>query len=248
MYHEPNKISSGLLTLVVHALFFGMLYFGLQWHYEQPEGMQVELWGNLPQQQVLPVRSAPPPPPSPAAQQPKPAQAEQQVPKKAAIEMQAKKVKSAAKKPDEKPKKHKMSKAQRKQAMADMRAMEQLEDKNLANREAQDAQAAKAAAAISSEVEKYMGLISAKIRRNIVMPPDLEKNVTAKFSITLLPDGSLVADPRMVSSSGSAAYDAAVVRAIVKSQPFPLPPDQAARARFLNPSQIRLKFNSKDEQ
>lgn len=248
MHREPNKISSGLLTLAVHALFFGVLYYGLSWHSQQPEGMQVELWGSLPQQQVLPAHVAPPPPPSPPVVQPKPAPAEQQLPKKAEIEMQGKKVKSAAKKPIEKPKKQKMSKAQREQAIADMRAMEQLEDKNLASREAQDAQAAKAAKAISSEVEKYMGLISAKIRRHIVMPPDLSNNVTAKFSITLLPDGSLVGDPQMLSSSGSAAYDAAVVRAIVLSQPFPLPPDQAARARFLNPSQIRLKFNSKDEQ
>lgn len=247
MYREQYKLSSGLLTLGVHLLFFGMLYLGLNWHAEQPEGMQVELWGQLPQSQTLPAPSAPPPPPAQAAQ-PKPQQAEQQAPRKAAIEMQAKRVKPAAKQTSETPKKQKMTKAQREQAMADMRAMEQLEDKDLSTRESQDAQAAKAAAAISSEQEKYMGLISAKIRRNIVMPPDVTHDVEAEFLITLLPDGSLVGDPRMVKSSGNAAYDAAVLRAILKSEPFPLPPDQAARARFINPSQIRLKFNSRDEQ
>jgi colicin import membrane protein len=250
MHREPYKISSGLLTLAVHVLFFGMLYLGLNWRSEQPQGMQVELWGQLPQQQVLPAPAAPAPPP-PKAEPPKPVQPAKQAPEKAAIQMPAKKLKPEAKKPPPVPKpapKPKMTKAQREQAQADMRAMEQLEDTDLASRETQAAQAAKAAAAISSEQEKYMGLISAKIRRNIVMPPDVTANVEAEFLVTLLPDGSLVGDPKMVKSSGNAAYDAAVMRAILKSEPFPLPQEQAVRVRFINPNQIKLKFNSKDEQ
>ncbi|HKB60314.1 MAG TPA: cell envelope integrity protein TolA [Gallionellaceae bacterium] len=250
MRREPYKTSSGLLTLAVHLLFFGMLYLGVNWRTEQPQGMQVELWGHLPQQQVMPAAAAPAPPP-PQAERPRPAEPAKQAPPKAAIQMPAKKLKPEVKKPapaPTPPQPQKMTKAQREQAQADMRAMEQMEDTDLASREIQDAQAARAAAAISSEQEKYMGLISAKIRRNIVMPPDVAANVEAEFLVTLLPDGSLVGDPRMVKSSGNAAYDAAVMRAILKSEPFPLPQEQAVRVRFINPNQIKLKFNSKDEQ
>lgn len=255
MRGEPYKISSGLLTLAVHLLFFGVLYLGLSWHSAQPEGMQVELWGQLPEAPALPVRSAPPPPPPAPAkvEPPKPAQAAQQAaPPKAAIQMPDKKRKAEDKKPKEAakppPKPKKMTKAEQKQALEDMQALERQQDTELATQQQQAAQAAKAAAAIASEQQKYMGLISAKIRRNIVMPPDLTEKVEAKFVITLLPDGSLVNEPRMTQSSGNAAYDAAVMRAILKSQPFPLPADEATRIRFINPNQIKLKFNSRDEQ
>ncbi len=250
MRREPYKISSGLLTMAVHVLFFGMLYLGVNWHAEQPEGMQVELWGQLPAEAAPPVPAAPPPP-APAKPEPvKPAEPAKPAPAKAAIQMPGKKTKpepKPAKEPAKPEPKKKTTQAERKQANEDMQAMEQQEQQDLATREAREAQAAKAAAAISSEQEKYMGLISAKIRRNIVMPPDLADKVEAKFVITLLPDGSLVNDPKMVKSSGNAAYDDAVMRAILKAQPFPLPQDQAARIRFINPNQIKLKFNSKDE-
>lgn len=253
MRREPYKISSGLLTLAVHILFFGILYLGLNWHSAQPEGMQVELWGQLPEAPAMPVQAAPPPPAAPAkVEPPKPAEAAKPAaPPKAAIEMPEKKRKIEEKKPKEaakpaKPKK--MTKAEQKQATEDMHALEQEQDMDLAARQQQAAQAAKAAAAVASEQQKYMGLISAKIRRNIVMPPDLTEKVEAKFVITLLPDGSLVNDPKMTQSSGVAAYDAAVMRAILKSQPFPLPENQDTRIRFINPNQIKLKFNSRDEQ
>lgn len=258
MRREPYKISSALLTLAVHAIFFVVLYLGLNWHSAQPEGMQVELWGQLPEAPAMPAAAAPPPSAPPKVEpskveSPKPAPVvKPAAPPKAAIQMPDKKRKIEPEKPKEAPKPppkpKKMTKAEQKQAMEDMQALEQQQDRDLAARQQQAAQAAKAASAIASEQQKYMGLISAKIRRNIVMPPDLTEKVEAKFVITLLPDGSLVNDPKMTQSSGNAAYDAAVMRAILKSQPFPLPADEATRIRFINPNQIKLKFNSQDEQ
>jgi colicin import membrane protein len=251
MRREPYKISSGLLTLAVHVLLFGVLYLGVNWRTEQSEGMQVELWGQLPETQPMPAQAAPPPPApvKPAPARPEPVKPKETVkpapPVKAAIELPGKKTKPEPAKPE--PRK-KLSKAEQQRAAEDLKAMEQQEQQDLATREAREAQAAKAAAAISGEQEKYMGLISAKIRRNIVMPPDLVEKVEAQFVITLLPDGSLVTDPKMVKSSGNAAYDAAVLRAIFKAQPFPLPENPDVRIRFINPNQIRLKFNSRDEQ
>jgi colicin import membrane protein len=87
------------------------------------------------------------------------------------------------------------------------------------------------AAAIGKEVAEYTAKITAKIRRNIVMLPDIPYNVTAEFYVTLLP-GGMVLKAELIKPSGSAAYDSAVERAIKKAQPLPLPPDAALFDRF----------------
>lgn len=253
MRHDPYKLSSGLLTLCVHAFFFVMLYLGVSWQTQQPEGMQVELWGQLPQAPAMPAHVEAAPPPPEKVQPPKPREAVKPppAPEKPAIQLPAKKPAAEIKKPKEAPKPEKkkpVTKAEQKRMAEDMRALEQQEQQVLEAREAKDALAAKAAAAISSEEQKYRGLISAKIRRNIVMPPDVADNIVAEFIITLLPDGSLLNDPKMLKSSGNATYDNAVLRAILKAQPFPLPENEAVRVRFVNPNQIRLKFSPTDGQ
>ncbi|MFX5768985.1 TonB C-terminal domain-containing protein, partial [Acinetobacter baumannii] len=56
-------------------------------------------------------------------------------------------------------------------------------------------------------------------------------------AISLLPDGSVVGEPRLRQSTGNAALDAAILRAIVKSSPLPKPEDPAVFERNLE-----LKF------
>jgi len=255
-YHEPYKFSAALLTLLVHAAFFALLYFGVNWQVKQPEGMEVELWQSLPEAENA---AAPPGPPvaeaaPPARQQ----QAEQPAPPAHAdIEMQEKK-----KKPPVKPKeqvkpepKKTPTKAERQQALKEMQALDRQQDladqQEQARREAQAARAAQqaadakaAAAAVKGEVDKYTGLIRSKIRRYIVMPPDVEDDAEAEFIVTLLPTGELL-DVKQVKPSGNGAYDTAVERAINKAQPLPLPQDEAARKQFINPHHLRLKFSPK---
>ena len=78
--------TSGLLALVVHALFFLVLLFGLSWRVEKPTPpVQAQLWMSLPpvagsvpvQPRAAPVMPAPPPraaqpapPPAPARRAP----------------------------------------------------------------------------------------------------------------------------------------------------------------------------------
>lgn len=56
---EPGRVPSGILALVVHLLFFGMLVFGISWQKKIAGPVVVDLWEDLPE----PVRkvSAPPP-------------------------------------------------------------------------------------------------------------------------------------------------------------------------------------------
>ncbi|WP_018412705.1 energy transducer TonB [Methyloversatilis thermotolerans] len=79
--------------------------------------------------------------------------------------------------------------------------------------------------------DSWAGRISAKVRGNLVLPPGVSGQPEALVSISLLPDGSVVGEPRMKRSTGNAALDAAILRAIVKSSPLPKPEDPAAFER-----------------
>ncbi|HEX8873932.1 MAG TPA: energy transducer TonB, partial [Nitrosospira sp.] len=95
------------------------------------------------------------------------------------------------------------------------------------------AQAAAAQSRLASEVAEYKARILAKIKRNIVMPPDLPGNPVAEFDVTLLPGGDIL-DVKLSRSSGFATFDGAVERAIFLSKPLPLPPDPAMFVQFRN--------------
>lgn len=98
------------------------------------------------------------------------------------------------------------------------------------------AQAAAAAAKRQSEVARIVGqyrdMIGAKVRGNTRLPEDLKGNPQVRCLVRLLPTGE-VQEVRVVESSGDKAYDEAVLRAIQKSSPLPLPADRDARAEFL---------------
>jgi colicin import membrane protein len=101
------------------------------------------------------------------------------------------------------------------------------------------AQAREQAAATGRVVDEYVAKISAKIRRNIVAPPGVSSKIRAEFDVTLLPGGQVM-ETELTRSSGNDAYDNAVERAILKSQPLPLPPDAALFNRFRD---LHLKFS-----
>ncbi|MDO8369525.1 MAG: cell envelope integrity protein TolA [Candidatus Nitrotoga sp.] len=118
------------------------------------------------------------------------------------------------------------------------RQIEKVDTQSKLNAEVEKAEADKAAA-IGREVAEYKAKIIAKIRRNIIMLPDIPSNVIAEFEVTLLP-GGMVLNAKLVKPSGSAAYDSAVERAIKKAEPLPVPPDVTLFDMF---RELRLKFS-----
>ena len=78
----------------------------------------------------------------------------------------------------------------------------------------------------------YIDQIRAKVRGNIVVPPGVQGNPEAVFIVDQLPDGTVV-NVRLVQSSGNAALDAALERAIRRSSPLPLPEDKRLFERTL---------------
>jgi len=85
---------------------------------------------------------------------------------------------------------------------------------------------------VARVVGQHRDQISAKVRGNTRLPDNLQGNPEVRCAVRLLPTGE-VQSVRVTQSSGNAAYDEAVVRAIEKSSPLPLPADRDARAAFV---------------
>ncbi|MDR2195485.1 MAG: TonB C-terminal domain-containing protein, partial [Gallionellaceae bacterium] len=97
-------------------------------------------------------------------------------------------------------------------------------------------------AATGKIVDDYTGRIRAKIRGYVFVPDNVADDAQVQFDVTLLPGGSVL-NVRKTKSSGNAAYDDAVERAILRAQPLPLPEDPALFSRF---RQLHLTFRPKE--
>jgi colicin import membrane protein len=87
----------------------------------------------------------------------------------------------------------------------------------------------------------WVDMIRAKIKGNVVLPPDFAGNPEAWFSVEQLPSGDIVS-VKLARSSGSKALDDAWERAILKSSPLPQPDK-----REVFQSTLLLKFRPREE-
>ncbi|MEQ1486954.1 MAG: TonB C-terminal domain-containing protein [Methylotenera sp.] len=99
------------------------------------------------------------------------------------------------------------------------------------------------AAANAGVVDEFKSKIQAKIRGNVNKALCGDGNPELRFEIGLLPTGELSNSPKLVKSSGNAACDEAVERAIIASEPLPLPSDASLFSQFRN---LKLKFKPND--
>lgn len=109
-----------------------------------------------------------------------------------------------------------------------------------ATRDAQQKAAEAEAAARTRAEADYIRRIQAKVKGNVILPPDLGGNPEAVFEVVQLPTGEII-DAVLKKSSGLRAYDDAVQRAIVKSSPLPRPERPELFQRVLT-----LKFRPLD--
>jgi colicin import membrane protein len=87
------------------------------------------------------------------------------------------------------------------------------------------------AAEIARIVERYKSKISDIVRGNTLLPENLPVNLEVVFEVSVLPTGEITRI-RLLKSSGHAAYDLAVEKAIEESSPLPLPPEREAAVQF----------------
>ncbi|MBI4754045.1 MAG: TonB C-terminal domain-containing protein [Betaproteobacteria bacterium] len=258
--HEPGRRASIVLTVLVHAALVAVLIYGLAWRSEPPPAVEVGL--VRPEELAPAPKVAPEPPPEPPKPEPKP---EPPPPPKPAPKVEPPKpdiaIKEEKKKPKDEPKKEppreepKPKKEPPKKEDPRPKAppepppdltkelLKRETDQLARSREAQRASdelahlaQSRAASALQRTQGAWVDKIRSKIRGNLLVPPGVSGNPEAEFDVRLLPDGSVL-EARLRKSTGNAALDGAIERAIAKSSPLPKPDDPAAFVRDLH-----LKF------
>ena len=92
----------------------------------------------------------------------------------------------------------------------------------------------------TGELNKYKLLIQQKIQQNVNQQLCGLDYITLEFRISLMPTGELLGQPKMTKSSNVNSCDDAVERAIIQSQPLPLPKDSGLFSKLKN---LELKFH-----
>jgi colicin import membrane protein len=234
--NAPGRNAAVALTFAVHVLLAVFLIYGIRWQTQLPESVAVELVSTVPPAPAAEPRPAPPPEPVPKVE-PKPEPKPVPAPPKPDIAVKEK----------EKPKPPPPKEAPPPKADPFAEQLKR-ESEQLQRKRASDAAAAEldklktdqASAAKSQAMADYLGRIRGKIRGNIVLPPDLKGNPEAVFDVTQLPSGEIMG-VKLRKSSGHAALDAAIERAILKSSPLPKPD----KVELFNRS-LELKFRPLD--
>lgn len=229
---DPGKWPAVALTVLMHALLVAALFFGVRWQNRGPESVEVEVWRASPPAPVAPaptpVVEAPkpvvaPPPPRRIEPPPPPPKPEIAV-KPDKPEPKKPEVKKPEPRPPEvvRPNHDDALKRELAQLNRDKSVIEQQLKAEQEASVAQKVQADAAAAARARGLADYVGSIKGKIRGNVVLPPAIVGNPEAVFEVVQLPTGDVLS-VKLKKSSGNAALDAAIERAILKSSPLPKP-------------------------
>ena len=85
--------------------------------------------------------------------------------------------------------------------------------------------AAGSAAQATGPSARWANLVQSKVRPNIVFSDNVAGNPKAEVEVRTSPDGSIIGAPRLVRSSGSPAWDDAVIRALQRTGELPRDPE-----------------------
>jgi colicin import membrane protein len=262
-HENSDSWKAGIYAVAVHlALLAGML-ISFNWKAAHPvlNVTEVELWDKLPTARPL-IKEEPKPEPKPKIEEkpePKPKPVVEEKPKpeepKVDIELEKKKKELQEKEKllEEKRRKEEVLEKIKREARED-----ELREKKAAEKKQSDALRKLQQEALSEEHEtsdklasaanasligEYTEKIKAKIRGNVNKTLCGEGNPELRFEINVLPTGQLSGSPKLIKSSDNSACDEAVERAIIASEPLPLPDDPSLKSQFKN---LKLKFRPND--
>lgn len=225
----PGKRAAAIMAVAVHLLLALFLIYGIRWQSMRPEAVEVELISTVPM--TAPKSALKPPPEIKPEPQPEPKiepPPKPVTPPKPDIALKEK--------PEKKPEPPKplfdpMEALKRETEQAKREQMSSAASKELAQ-----LQANASSAVAKGKADGYIAKIRGKVYGNLVPTPGVVGNPEAVFDVIQLPSGEIL-ELRLVKSSGHAALDSNIERAIRKSSPLPLPerPDEFRR-------ELRLKF------
>ena len=188
---------SFVLAMLVHVLLAAVMFLGVRMQSHPPTVVTVELWDPPP---PPPVVEAPKPPPPVVKPQPEPEVKKPDI----AVREKPKPKPEPKLKPKPEPKRDLASeKRLREQLLNEQRKLDdqrRLADEARKERELRDLLARQQAAAQSKALAAWSDKIRAKIRGNIILPPDLSGNPEAIFDVALLPTGEVLTVRRRKSS------------------------------------------------
>jgi colicin import membrane protein len=236
--NKAGKRASIVLAVAVHLLLAGFLFYGVRWQTKATDVVEVELVRATPEPAAVATPPAPVAVPPAPTFDPPPKPEPAPPPRKPDIAIKDK----------EKPKPPPKVEAPRprvdpfqEQLKREAEQLTQRKQADSAAQELSQIKAAQAASARSKAIADYLGRIRGKIRGNIVLPPEIKGNPEAVFDLTQLPSGEILS-VRLKRSSGHAALDAAIERAILKSSPLPQPPQADLFSRL-----IELRYRPLDD-
>ena len=271
-YEKEVSWQAGGLAIAVHLALLGALLISFNWKAAHPvmNVTEVELWDSLPNVQApMPIPPSPlieeQPKPEPVVKEepkvePKPEPMTKEEPKidialeKKQKELEQKKIADKLKKELALEQKKQLAALQA-ESLKDEKAnndkllkedaVKKIQQAALADDKAQsDQQILSAKAAANAGVlDEFRSKIQAKIRGNVNKALCGNGNPELKFDIALMPTGELSGVPKLTKSSGTVACDEAVERAIMASQPLPLPSDASLFSQFRN---LKLRFSPND--
>lgn len=242
---------AGMLSFGVHGILLAALLLSVNWQTEHVTSIaEVELWDSLPNvtpaKPTLPVKE--PEPVKAPEPEPEPVKVPEPAPEvKPDIVLEKKpeqKIEKPKEKIVEKPKEKVIEKPKEKTPPKDLlKELEEMEQKDalkqLQAEFAGESNQPKKSNASAGEVDLHKAAIMRKIQANVNKSLCGSGNPILTFEIALTPTGELQTAPKLTKSSGINACDEAVERAILQSQPLPLPTDANLRSQFKN---LTLKF------
>ena len=270
---KQDTWKAGVLAIGVHVALLTAMLISFNWKAAHPVETitEVALWDKLPAQKVAGVSTLEPKPklvieekPEPKPE-PKPIVEEKPKPEQPKVDIELEKKKKAVeqKQKEEEVKKNKelQEKLDQKKKLEELQAQtreETLKDKKVAEKSNKDALKKlqhenlseekgnadnQASAANANLIGEYKAKIQAKIKANVNKTLCGDGSPEIKVEISVLPTGEISGTPNITKSSGNDACDEAVERAIIASEPLPLPEDASLKSQFKH---LNLKFRPND--
>jgi colicin import membrane protein len=241
---QPGRLRAIVLAVVVHAIFFALIVFGVTWQSRPTAPVSAELWKDIPKaDKPAPPKPPPepePPKPEPPKPEPKPEPPKPEPPKPEKVEppkpdpaiaLKAEREKKEREKKEKKERerleKQKEDLAKKKKEQEDAAKKKREDDKRRAEEEhaRKEAERAReeAASARQKAIEGWVAQIRNKIRSRANVPDTVSGKPSVQVNIRILPGGEVL-DIKIVHPSGNRLYDTAIERAIRSASPLPVPP------------------------
>jgi colicin import membrane protein len=223
---QHDEWSTGVtISIIAHASLIGALVWGLHWRSSpEPAAASAELWSAVPEAAAPPPVETPPPPP-PAPVEPPPPPVETPKPPDIVTEQVTKPPpKPTPPPPPPKPVPPKPVPAPPPpRDKLDAKALQKIHDdymKRMLGQMDAPPNATGAAARNSGPSASYAGRIIARLKPNVTLTDSVPGNPAVEVEIRCAPDGTITSR-RITKSSGSTAWDDAVIKAIDKTVTLP---------------------------